>query len=189
MAASFLSRRQVELFGLKEIQQNLQRLIREADGTAEKVWQIAADAAEVVRQEVEAGAKSVRTPSDVFKDLFSTHKPKPFSAGGERKITQLAGIRLRGRSRPYAHAYREWRARASFTRIRIRGRKGARRLVARGTVQQGQLMGMSLASMWERGTRKMRARRFFAPAVGRARAKVAEMLRQEFLRLLEEAVR
>lgn len=188
MAVSLLSRRQIEVRGLKEIQQNLQRLVRETDGSAEKVWRIASEAAEIVRQEIEAAAKAVRAPSDVFKDLFSTHKPKPFS-GGERQITQLAGIRLRGRSRPYAHAYREWRARASFTRVRVRGRRGNRRLVGAGTVQQGQLLGMSLASMWERGTRKMRARRFFWPAVSRARAKVAAMLAAEFRRLLEESVR
>lgn len=188
MAASLLSRRQIEVRGLKEIQQKLQRLIRETDGSAERIWQISAAAAEAVKQEVEAAAKSVRTPSDVFKDLFSTHRPKRFS-GGERKIAQLAGIRLRGRSRPYAHAYREWRAKASFTRIRFRGRKGAKRLVGAGTVQQGQLLGMSLASMWERGTRKMRARKFFSPAVSRARAKVAAMLAAEFRRLLEESVR
>lgn len=188
MAASLLSRRQIEVRGLKEIQDNLQRLIRETDGSAERIWEISAAAAEMVRQEIEASAKSVRAPSDVFKDLFSTHRPKPFSAG-ERKIAQLAGIRLRGRSRPYAHAYREWRARASFTRIRFRGRRGNRRLVGAGTVQQGQLLGMSLASMWERGTRKMRARRFFGPAVSRARAKVAAMLAAEFRRLLEESAR
>ncbi|GIU78807.1 MAG: hypothetical protein KatS3mg005_2045 [Bryobacteraceae bacterium] len=187
MAASLLSRRQVEIRGLKEIQQNLQRLVRATDGSAERIWQISAAAAEAVKREVEAGAKSVRTPSDVFRDLFSTRKPKPF-AGGERQITQLAGIRLRGRSRPYAHAYREWRARASFTRIRIRGRKGNKRVVGAGTVQQGQLLGMSLASMWERGTSRMRARKFFGPAVSRARAKVAAMLASEFRRLLEESV-
>lgn len=185
--SQLLSSRQIEVRGLKEIQARIQQLVRATDGSADRIWQISAAAAEAVKQEVEAGAKSVRTPSDVFKDLFSTHKPKPFS-GGERKITQLSGIRLRGRSRPYAHAYREWRARASYTRVRIRGRKGNKRVVGAGTVQQGQLLGMSLASMWERGTSRMRARKFFAPAVSRARAKVAEMLRSEFRQLLEGAV-
>jgi hypothetical protein len=179
-----LSKRAIEVSGLKEIMDRVKAIANEVDGTGDRLWEISAEAAAMVRDEVESAARSVRTPSDVYRDLFSTAGKKQFSAGGTRTISQLAGIKLRGRSRPYAHAYREWRAKASFTRVRYRRKR--KQFVSAGSVAQGQLLGMSLASMWERGTKRLRPRPFFAPAIRRVRPQLIEFLKSRLGGLIEE---
>jgi hypothetical protein len=187
MMPRLLSKRAIEVSGLKEILDKIKAIAGEMDGAGDKLWQIASEAAEMVRDEVESAARSVRTPSDVYRDLFSTTGKKQFSAGGTRTISQLAGIKLRGRSRPYAHAYREWRAKASFSRVKYRRRR--KQFVSAGTVQQGQLLGMSLATMWEKGTRKMRPRPFFGPAIRRVRPQLIGFLKSRLGALIEEVAK
>jgi len=179
-----LTKRNLEVSGLKEIMDKVKAIAGEMDGAGDRLWQIASEAAEMVRDEVESAARSVRTPSDVYKDLFATSSKRKYSSGGSRTISQLAGIKLRGRSRPYAHAYREWRAKASYTRVRYRRKR--KQFVSAGTIQQGQLLGMSLATMWEKGTRKMRPRPFFAPAIRRVRPQLIEFLKSRLGGLIEE---
>jgi len=182
-----LSKRAIEVSGLKEIMDRVKAISSEVDGAGDKLWQIASEAAEMVKEEIESSARSVRTPSDVYRDLFSTTGKKQFSAGGTRTISQLAGIKLRGRSRPYAHAYREWRAKASYTRVRYRKRR--KQFVSAGSVAQGQLLGMSLATMWEKGTKKMRPRPFFAPAIRRVRPQLIAHLKSRLGGLIEEVAK
>ena len=182
-----LTKRSLEVSGLKEILDKIKTISSEVDGTGERLWAITAEAAEMVKGEIESSARSVRTPSDVYKDLFHTAGKKQFSAGGSRTISQLAGIKLRGRSRPYARAYREWRARASYTRVKYRKRR--KQFVSAGSVAQGQLLGMSLATMWEKGTRKMRPRPFFAPAIRRVRPQLIAHLKSRLGGLIEEAAK
>jgi len=179
-----LTKRAIEISGLKEIMDRVKAIAGEMDGAGDRLWQIASEAAEMVKGEIESSARSVRTPSDVYKDLFHTTSKKQFSAGGSRTISQLAGIKLRGRSRPYAHAYREWRARASYTRVKYRRKR--KQFVSAGSVAQGQLLGMSLATMWEKGTKKMRPRPFFAPAIRRVRPQLIEFLKSRLGGLIEE---
>ena len=179
-----LSKKAIEISGLKEIMDRVKSIANEVDGTGERLWAITAEAAEMVKGEIESSARSVRTPSDVYRDLFYTAGKKQFSAGGTRTISQLAGIKLRGRSRPYAHAYREWRARASYTRVKYRKRR--KQFVSAGSVAQGQLLGMSLATMWERGTKKMRPRPFFGPAIRRVRPRLIAHLKSRLENLIEE---
>jgi len=179
-----LTKRAIEISGLKEIMDRVKAIAGEMDGAGDRLWEISAKAAEMVKEEVETSARSVRTPSDVYRDLFSTTGKKQFSAGGTRTISQLAGIKLRGRSRPYAHAYREWRAKASYTRVRYRKRR--KQFVSAGSVAQGQLLGMSLATMWERGTKKMRPRPFFGPAIRRVRPQLIGFLKSRLGALIEE---
>jgi len=182
-----LTKRAIEISGLKEILDKIKTISSEVDGAGDKLWQIASEAAEMVKEEIESSARSVRTPSDVYRDLFSTTGKKQFSAGGTRTISQLAGIKLRGRSRPYAHAYREWRAKASYTRVRYRKRR--KQFVSAGSVAQGQLLGMSLATMWEKGTKKMRPRPFFAPAIRRVRPQLIAHLKSRLGGLIEEVAK
>ena len=179
-----LTKRAIEISGLKEIMDRVKAIAGEMDGAGDRLWQIASEAAEMVKGEIESSARSVRTPSDVYKDLFHTTSKKQFSAGGSRTISQLAGIKLRGRSRPYAHAYREWRARASYTRVKYRRKR--KQFVSAGSVAQGQLLGMSLATMWEKGTKKMRPRPFFAPAIRRVRPQLIAHLKSRLGGLIEE---
>ena len=179
-----LTKRNLQISGLDEILGKIKKISSEVDGAGDRLWAITAEAAEMVKEEVESSAKIARTPSDVYKDLFYTAGKKKFSAGGTRTISQLAGIKLRGRSRPYARAYREWRARASYTRVRYRKRR--KQFVSAGSVAQGQLLGMSLASMWEKGTRKMRPRPFFAPAIRRVRPQLIAHLKSRLGGLIEE---
>jgi len=179
-----LSKKAIEVSGLKEILDKIKTIAGEMDGAGDKLWQIASEAAEMVKEEIESSAKIARTPSDVYKDLFATSSKRKYSSGGSRTIAQLAGIKLRGRSRPYAHAYREWRARASYTRVKYRKRR--KQFVSAGSVAQGQLLGMSLATMWERGTKKMRPRPFFGPAIRRVRPQLIALLKSRLENLIEE---
>ena len=87
-----LTKRAIEISGLKEILDKIKTISSEVDGAGDKLWQIASEAAEMVKEEIESSARSVRTPSDVYRDLFSTTGKKQFSAGGTRTISQLAGI-------------------------------------------------------------------------------------------------
>lgn len=176
----------VRFEGKKEIEKRVKALMMEtdADNIASKLYTVAAEAAKTVADEIKQSAQSKKVPRDILKDIFSTSKPKRFSSEGKRPIAQLAGIKLRGRQKPYAHAYREWRGKHSFTKIRINKRRGT--IVNRGTTEAGKVIGMSLATMYEYGTTKMRPRPFVKPAMNMARPKVKTILTEGFKGILEE---
>ncbi len=176
----------VKFEGKAEIEKRVKQLMQQTDSEnpASKLYQVAADAAEVVATEIKSSASSKNVPHQILDDIFYTRQPKKYSSSGKRPITQLAGIRLRGRQKPYAKAYREWKAKYAMSKIRINKKKGI--VKNRGTVNAGQLIGMSLATMFEFGTSKMRPRPFVKPAMNIARPKVRQILVDGFNSVLQD---
>jgi len=143
---------------IKQLRQNVNAILRSLQPD-ERLMQAAVEEA---AREIAARYRSEAPASDIRRDVFATtgrYRRKPNLAA------QLAGVRLRGLSRPWASNYREWRARAPYSRIRLKGKRGQKRAVAAGRVQAGQLVGMSLARMFEFGTKNIRRRPWARKAV------------------------
>lgn len=130
------------------------REVHSSEQFSEAITEAARELAEKVRQ---AGAAR-NVPSDALEDIFISRGRQKGS-----QVAALVGLRKRGRGQPFAHGYREWIAgsqRGRFRKtVRTSGRRGKRLAAA------GRKIGENLATMWEVGTSKMRARPFFRSAV------------------------
>jgi len=161
---------------LRQLRKNVQAILREISPSGAAIQRAVTETAAEIADRYREAAPA----SDIRADVFAT---RGMYRRDPSKAAQLAGVRLRGRSRPWAKNYREWRARAPYTRIRIRGKRGARRIVAAGSVRVGQLVGMSLAKMFEYGTKNIKRPRPFARRVAMAARYV--FLRSMTRRVLE----
>jgi len=170
----------------QELVANVRRLLRNASLKSPQARQFTAAAAAQVARSIREKAGNARAGGDVLTDTFSTMSDKTPAA---HLVTQLAGIRKRGRSRPYAANYREWRARTARTVLRWRGKRGARRIAGGRTIAGGQLVGMSVAKMVERGTRYMRARPYWRAAVNAGRYRAYRDLERGLREMIERSVR
>jgi hypothetical protein len=146
---------------LQQLKRNVQAILSEVSPSGATIQRAVTETAAEIADRYREAAPA----SDIRADVFST---RGIYRKDPTKAAQLAGIRLRGRSRPWARNYREWRARAPFTRIRFRGKRGAKRAVAAGAVMAGRLVGMSLAKMFEFGTKHIKRPRPFARRVAMA---------------------
>jgi hypothetical protein len=118
-----------------------------------EVYDVLRQGAGIGEWEMRRSAQDRGWPHEVANSLFAFARP---AAG--KPTAALYGVRKRGRARPWAPAYVEWGKRA------------------------GKPLGESLATMFEYGTSKMRARPAVRPAITAARpailAAVAEGLRR-----------
>lgn len=167
------------VFGLPELKKQVKAL--QGATVSAEAQSIVGEAARYLSSEIRHGAESVNVPHEVFKNIFSYSKPQTLPSGKAAKVSALAGIRKRGRARPYAVSYAEWKNRFAYTRLRFRSvipgkRYGQKKAVGAGEVAAGDKVGENLATMWEIGTSKQRAKPFFRPAVERGRSRVVQMI-------------
>jgi len=160
-----------KILGVPELKRKIRAL--KNDMVAEAAQRVVGEAARYISSEVRYGAESVKVPHEVFKNIFSYSKLRTQPGA---KVSALAGIRKRGRARPYAVSYMEWRNKAAYTRLRWKGRGKTRTFKAGGVVAERALVGENLATMWELGTSKRPATPFFRPAIQRAQNRVAAIL-------------
>lgn len=131
MARNLATKKIVETTGLKELQDNVSRLIDRMDGV-----EVQAGMAQIAKHGewmLKAEARDQHWPAEAIESAFSYGK-LPAANRRSRGPSALFGFRKRGRTRPWAPGYVEWGKRA------------------------GKLVGESLATMFEFGTAKMRAR-------------------------------
>lgn len=168
------------------LKDNVKSLLALATIKSADARRMSANAAREVARSFSEKAAAQRTGRDIQLDIFYTDSDKTKASW---IITQLAGIRKRGRSRPYAHNYREWHARSARTLLRWRGKKGAKQIAGGRTVMTGQLIGMSLAKMFERGTAKLKPRPFVRAAINAGRYRAYRLLEAELRVLLFSQLR
>ncbi len=176
------SGRVVKLSGVKELAANVRDLKDIVAGF--QAQGVIADATEVVHAAVVSKAQSVGVPHEVMGDIFTYKKPprKP----NRREISALVGIRKRGYSRPWAHAYREWHAGSSWGGIAGGYLRKKGKAVLKKGLASGKVIGESLATMWELGTSKMRAKPFFRPALNASRLAALGVMTAGFTRIIKK---
>lgn len=173
-----------EVLGLKELKEKVKKL--QGAMVSDEAQRIVGAGAAHVGAEIRNGARSVKVPHEVFANIFTYSKPQVRLSGRAAKVSALAGIRKRGRSRPFAVSYAEWRNRAAYTRLRGKGRGKSRVFKSGGVLQAGQFVGENLATMWELGTSKQSAKPFFRPAIARVQARVMMMLKDGYSQLIQK---
>lgn len=162
--------------GAKELASKLRAMKSEVVG--KEAQAVIAEAADELAVRVRMNAQAVGVPHDVLEDVFSYNRlPRD-----RKRVSSLVGIRKRGRSRPYAKAYREWFPGRKTKQGATKRPKSAKSLVLPGTMSaKGALFGLqkigeSLATMFELGTSLMPARPFFRPAVESMRLMILGMI-------------
>ena len=172
---------QVDRAKLAQLKRRINDLLARVQITHEDARRMSARSARIVRDEFLRAEAARNISSDVRADTFATDSA---NAPEKHSLTQLAGVRLRGRTRPWARNYREWHAATARTRLRWRGRGSQRRIVGGRTQLGGQLVGMSLAMMYHYGARKLPRNRFAPDAKRNARMRVYQQLEQDLRTLL-----
>lgn len=170
-----------EMVGVRELQARIRDLVSAA--ASKEALEVAGDAADELKEEVIKNAKSVNVPHEVYEDIFTYRNPPPNLP--RNRPAALVGIRKRGSRPPWGRAYVEWKNRAAFTRVRLRGRGKNRKVVSGGVMEAGAKVGESLATMWEMGTSKMDARPFFRPAILAMKARIVTVLSAGYRGILE----
>lgn len=171
MARKLISGKSVEVKGLRELEAKIRDIMDASKGR--KIQSMLGEVAREIRLEVAASAMTRRVPHEVLDDIFSYNKPRP-SELKKGKVSALMGIRKKGTRQPWAHAYVEWNPGKSWASVPggyLRGR-GKKILGSKKGLVSGRRIGESLATMFEIGTSKMRARPFFRPVIMRSRAQV-----------------
>lgn len=154
MAKQIATSKLVAVSGLKELQDNLAGLVDRVDGAELQagLGQIAKHGEWLLKSE----ARDQGWPERAVESSFNYTKLPP--ARKQKGPSALFGFRKRGRSRPWASGYVEWGKR------------------------KGKLVGESLATMFEFGTAKMRARPALRGVVSQMRAiypeEVGKLLKQ-----------
>lgn len=178
MARNIATRKMIELSGVKEMQQNISKLLTRMEGIEAQrdLGELAKKGASML----EAEARSQGWPEDAIESIFVYSKLDPKESRRRRGPAALFGFRKRGRSQPWAPGYREWfPGRSKSTRAKSLVLPGLKSKA--GTLQK---VGMSLATMFEFGTSKMRARPAMRKVIARMRAiyipEVAAILQRIF---------
>jgi len=170
----------------KPIYDNIERLKKAVRLSHPQAREMTARVARVMRDEIASKALAARAGHHTVESTFSTASDR---APDYKMLTQLVGIRKRGRQRPYAPGWREWRARVARTNLKWRGKRGAKTIAGARTVMAGALVGESLAKMTEKGTKYMRARPFWRSAMAASRYKALLLLEQGLRDLLFSQLR
>lgn len=177
-------KKSLDIAGIAELQKKIRDMV---DATAgDEARAVSAECARDLEQKTIAAARAVNVPHEVFEDIFS------YAGRSQKKSLQtsaIVGIRKRGRSRPWAEGYAEWRNRAAYTRIRFKGRGKNRKVVGGGVVGVGDLVGESLATMWEIGTSKQPAKPFFRPTVAAAQPGIIAKHYEGYKKIIERNAR
>lgn len=180
-----ISGRSVEVKGLQQLEANIRDIIDASKG--EKVTATLDSILGWLYRDIVSAAKAVNVPHEVLDDIFTYNKPHPSDRSlvphtrTRGRVTALIGIRKKGRHAPWAKAYAEWfpgKHMAMGTTSKTP--KISKQLVIPGTMSAKgaafgkQMIGESLATMWELGTSIMAARPFFRPTIKAARARVIQ---------------
>lgn len=170
----------IQVLGLKEIQGRMKAI---SDAVVrDEAGEVVGNAAAVVRDAIYASAESQNVPHRALEDIY-LYIRQPNGQGKRDSIAALAGLRKKGR-RADAHGYVTWFAglqRGSFDKTnRTRRKRGADFVPA-----SGRRIGENLATMWEFGTTKMRARPFFRTAISSVRGTVLAIIADGYKAILE----
>lgn len=164
MARNIATKKLVAVSGLKEMQANVSRILDAMDGRELQadLGQLAAKGAALL----EAAADAQNWPKDAVDSIFVYSQLAPNERRRKSGPSALFGFRKRGRKQPWAKGYREWfPGRSKSTR--------AKSLVLPGLKSKTgglQKVGMSLATMFEFGTSKLRARPALRPTIAKLRS-------------------
>lgn len=147
-------------------------------------------AANIIKQETISGAQRKRWPRAVIeRAIFKYSDPDKGPGRRQHKMSALAGVRTGARVPKEMDIYREWVPRGAGA-VSMLGRSKSRGYFARWNRAAGAKIGMSLAAIFERGTRGITAYtrkrwptlKAFEPAVSRSQiaviAKVRDGLRE-----------
>jgi hypothetical protein len=150
--------------GLKELQDNIGKMIDRFDGQElqSDMAALAMKGAQMLEDEAAAKGWPKRAIESIF--VYGKLDPKERRRKGP---SALFGFRKRGRSEPYAPGYVEWNpGRSRSMRAKSLVLPGLK--TATGALQK---IGMSLATMFEFGTAKMKARPALRPTIFRLKAR------------------
>lgn len=143
------------VYGLREAQDEINTLVKDlggevsGSGIQRSIWDVIREASSSAARFVAASARRVLPGSShtrdgksgtarVVESIFAYSR----ETARHRNPSAIFGVKKRGRYKPFAPAYLEWRAKAG-----------------------GSLRGMSLATMAEKGTKRWKTPRpFFRPA-------------------------
>jgi HK97 gp10 family phage protein len=161
-----------QLERVEELEQKFRDLIllfqgkREQTGKAgllkREVNRTLREAAEIIATEARSNAAANSVPQRVRNSIFVFADPKKDKP---RRSSALVGVNKQ-------RTMIEWTARSSFS--------------PRAKVAPGGKVAMSLASMFERGTTRMKARPYFTPAVKTMRQKALDYLVHGYRETLEK---
>lgn len=173
----------VQVLGVKELQQNVNRIMSAMVG--EQAVAVSVTAGRVVLGGIMQHAQSVNLPQRAMQDIFLYSKQPSalFSLGGD-SVNVLVGLRKKGTRLP-AQGYVEWGAGHQVgafekkPRLRKRG----------GTLKLGGTIGENLGTMWELGTTKMAARPWFRPAVQESRPEVYGIMQAGYAAIIASNVK
>jgi hypothetical protein len=157
MARNIATKKIVEVSGLKELQDKLKGLVDAVDG--QEMQGGMAEIAKTGEWMLKAEARDQNWPKRAVDSTFSYGKMPP-ARKRSKGPSALFGFRKRGRSRPWAPGYVEWGKRT------------------------GKLVGESLATMFEFGTAKMRAKPATRVVISAMRAMYPEMVGKVMERIL-----
>lgn len=157
-----------ELVGLPALTAKINELMSEQ--VAKEVAEAVGVAADICYEQLVANARSVGLPEEAIGDIFTYKRPPPGLA--RSLVSALAGYRKRGRSKPWAGGYVEWRA--------GRHPKSPRAKAAPGT-----LIGESRGEMFEIGTTVRPATPWFRPAVTATKKAMLAKIAQGFSDILQ----
>lgn len=149
----------LELLQVEQVKESIARLMKEVDQA--DLGQIAIRGARML----ESSARAKGWPRRAIDSIFAYSKLDP-NESRRKGPSALFGFRKRGRSQPYAPGYVEWNPGRSKS-------KRAKSLVIPGVKAKDgalQKVGMSLATMFEFGTSKMRARPALRETIATMRA-------------------
>lgn len=159
-----------ELLGVKELEQKLREInslfLQRATGKAQRrrreMTEVLRDAAGVIASEARSNAAAQSVPKRVQNSIFTFADPAKDRPG---KHSALVGVNKQ-------RSMVEWTARASRS--------------PRAKAAPGTRIAMSLASMFERGTTRMKARPYFTPAVKTMGGKALDVLVRGYKTILEK---
>jgi len=139
--------------GLKQLEGKLKELLPENPKMAQAAQQLVAETSKMAADQMRANARSAGWPSAAVNSIFSYGQSQP---GKRKKITALAGVNKR-------RNMAEWTATANPRSPNAK-------------VGAGGKVAMSLPTMYEFGTSRMRAHPAIRPAVQQVRGQVVSQL-------------
>lgn len=170
----------VQVLGLKDIQARIKAI---ADASVrDEAAEVVGNAAAAARDAIYAHAEAQNVPHLALEDVY-LYTRQPSGEGKRDSVAALAGVRKAGRHFD-AHGYVTWFAsmqRGKFDKTSRTNRKKSSPFVPTA----GKRIGESLATMWEFGTTKMRARPFFRPAITSVRSTALSIIADGYRAILE----
>jgi hypothetical protein len=149
--------------GVKELAAKVKALNSAMAG--QKAYKVMASAAFIGANAIKRSPNFANLPKEMRQQAKEEMTaPFVFARPGNRAtVTALLGLRKRGKSRPYASGYVEW------------GKRGPK------------IVGESLATMFEKGTKHMQPLPWFRPAIEGSKAAMRERIKEGLQQIINEA--